>query len=252
MDSVVNGAVGLLPGVWAVMAKGKRDSMEDRFVAVTRREGHFYGVFDGHGGAEAADIASRRLHDAFFANLGTDAAIEVSLSIAFASVDSELDFQYRGTTATAVFHAADRLTVANVGDGRAFLVTQAGRTRQLTTDHTLNSAEESARIAQRGGLLSGPYVMVSDRGLMVTRALGDKAFRSVGVVPVPSIVTLNLASSDMWLVLATDGFWGSLGAETVGDILSSTLLLADACEEMLRIVADSEDNATALISRLFV
>ncbi|CAG7911545.1 unnamed protein product [Brassica rapa] len=114
---------------------GKRSSMEDFFE--TRIEGvdgeivGLFGVFDGHGGARAAEYVKRHL----FSNLITHPKFisdtKSAITDAYNHTDSELlkseDSHNRdaGSTASTAILLGDRLLVANVGDSRA-VISRAG------------------------------------------------------------------------------------------------------------------------------
>jgi serine/threonine protein phosphatase PrpC len=55
---------------------------------------------------------------------------------------------------------------------------------------------EDRHVVARGG-----------HGLMVTRALGDRWFRPVGVIGVPEVTELELPADARALIAATDGLW---------------------------------------------
>jgi serine/threonine protein phosphatase PrpC len=56
----------------------------------------------------------------------------------------------------------------------------------------------------------------------MTRSIGDSVAKSVGVIAEPEIkVFSNLAPSDKFLVLASDGIWDRLSNEEVMTIIAT-------------------------------
>ncbi|KAH9304655.1 hypothetical protein KI387_009059, partial [Taxus chinensis] len=110
---------------------GKRSSMEDFFeTQICGVDGQIvglFGVFDGHGGARAAEYVKQNL----FLNLRNHPKFssDIKLAIADAYKQTDSDFlkaennQHRdaGSTASTAVLVGNRLLVANVGDSRAVL-----------------------------------------------------------------------------------------------------------------------------------
>ncbi len=111
-----------------------------------------------------------------------------------------------------------KVTVAHVGDGRAMLV-HPNRGRFLTRDHRVDDRVERARIEAAGGHIVDPYVYRGEAGLMPTRSLGDRWFRSVGVIATPDVATRTLTGADISLVVASDGLWDVLPSAEVARIV---------------------------------
>eukprot|EP00924_Labyrinthula_sp_SR-Ha-C_P005238 augustus_masked-scaffold_1-processed-gene-25.60-mRNA-1 protein AED:0.20 eAED:0.24 QI:0/-1/0/1/-1/1/1/0/497 len=200
---------------------------------------HFMAWFmlDGHGptGDDAANFALFRLLD-FMAreNLGTtevhgkdDAVVGQALHETFLSTNKTLESQKKidislsGTTAVVAVLKNKRLYIANVGDSRAVL----GRENRaadgkvsyssiaLTEDHKPDLPAEHARIIKSGGRVFSwgvARVWLKDKdlpGLAMSRSLGDKLGKSVGVIPDPEVTKTYLEDPDKFLILATDGIW---------------------------------------------
>ena len=159
-----------------------------------------FALFDGHGGAYAAEFAAKRVPALLAARLLTAGATpETALDATFNKCDDEFitlhKTRYRtGTTALAVLldEAASALHVANAGDTRAVLC-RGDAALRLTTDHKPSLEEERMRIRQAGGVVgfdageatrmnSPPHRVFTARGvggLSVTRSLGDAYLKNV-------------------------------------------------------------------------
>ena len=236
-------------------------------------------VFDGHGGDGAAVLAR---DSALLEAQATDAwkrgDAGAALSHAFRVLDWRLCVRLdetAGTTAlVAVVRESGHVTLANCGDCRAIVVKRNGATRAVTVDHSPETAEEQARIASAGGVVSGDMV---DGLLSVSRALGDPEFKfgdgrtgwdesrepeendelPVAVVTSqPDIVELDIADDDDLLLLASDGIWAVLSTERVGEIVHKALLdagngIEDAVDAVLAAAEEActGDNSTVLLHR---
>ena len=194
--------------------QGPRAEMQDRHVVAIEPEGLFGGVYDGHGGVAVAEAAAGHLHRAFFTDLRRGAGPEAAFREAFRQVDRLTADETCGAGATVVYVAGGRLWAANLGDGRAVLVRDAG-VRAMTRDHRIDNPEERARVVAAGAGIEPPYLTRGDHGLMLTRSLGDRWFRDVGVIATPEISDLALGRPDRWVVVASDGLWDVLGNQEV-------------------------------------
>jgi len=123
-----------------------------------------------------------------------------------------------GTTMVAALAAEGRLTLAHVGDSRAYLL-RGGMATQLTDDHSVTGERV------RAGVLDPETARHDPRRNYVTRALlGD---------PVePDLIETPLTDGDV-VLLCTDGLWEPL---------------ADG--EIAALAAGSTDNVTAVVARL--
>lgn len=80
---------------------------------------------------------------------------------------------------------------------------------RLTADHREETPSERARVLAAGGVFQGGYVVDPRhprRGLMVTRALGDKEMARAGVIATPEVGALDVEDA-LGFVVATDGLW---------------------------------------------
>jgi serine/threonine protein phosphatase PrpC len=189
---------------------GHRASMEDSCVIVQHLNVRplsnppltpqsFFGVFDGHGGAEAARYLSNILHVNVAQALSTESAsiLEASKSFhpdsgaeqafisrvsnllkeVFVATDDEFvnnnEDRAHGSTATTVLMLGDRLFCANVGDSRVLLC-RDGQGIYLSEDHKPGRPDECKRIKDAGGFVISNRVMGE---LAVSRAFGDADFK---------------------------------------------------------------------------
>lgn len=211
-------------------------------------------VFDGHGeeGHRVSQYLRARIPDAVFQHPGfaedpgaamTDAVREVEQELI---EDDGIDCRLSGSTAVMGIVRGKELTVANVGDSRITLAVGTkvpGRSGKLRTvikaeavshDHKPESPEEKARIIEAGGRVfaidygdgeDGPQrVWLGDAdipGLAMARSVGDVVAKWAGVISTPEITTRTLASTDKFLVLASDGLWEFMDDQEVVDMVRS-------------------------------
>jgi protein phosphatase len=101
-------------------------------------------VADGMGGAQAGEVASRIAVEAFRHGLDDSAKPEVALVDLAREANSRIhelshsnaEQAGMGTTLTAVYVGETELTIAHVGDSRAYCLRDGGLLR-LTDDHSL-------------------------------------------------------------------------------------------------------------------
>ena len=228
-----------------------RDNNEDKFdffepedPAVLATKGCFYAVADGMGGHSAGQIACelalKTVIENYYASPSADteaslrrAVIEANALI-YESAQAIPDRQGMGTTLTAVVVLEDRLTVAQVGDSRAYLL-RRHQISQLTEDHSW--VAEQVRL----GTMTLAEAQVSPFRNIITRSIGTSA------VVEPDVFTHDLQVGDT-LVLCSDGLSGHLEPfeiETITEQHSpsaAALTLVEAANER-----GGRDNITALV-----
>lgn len=238
--------------VWAARSDiGRaRENNEDKFdfflpddPAMLAAKGRLWAVADGMGGHNAGQIASeaglKTIIRAYFSAPGDiteclRAALQDANRLIFEAASRFAERSGMGTTATVAVVHEDTVTVAHVGDSRAYLLRE-GKLRQLTTDHSW--VEEQVK---RGGLTRQEAEMSPYRNV-ITRSLGMGEALEVDIVAEP------LCAGDI-LLLCSDGLTGHLDATTLRNHLKScspaqcALALIDAAND-----AGGRDNITALV-----
>uniref|UniRef100_T1JHL8 PPM-type phosphatase domain-containing protein n=1 Tax=Strigamia maritima TaxID=126957 RepID=T1JHL8_STRMM len=184
---------------------------------------HFYGVFDGHGGARASKFVADHLHHNIALKFpkGDVKAIEKEIKKSFIDAFKKTDDDFLreatkfkptwkdGTTVVGMFVINDIMYILNLGDSKAVLArindkTQSAVAMPLTNDHTPTQYEERMRIQKSGGQVREGRV----HGVLeVSRSIGDGQFKSHGVSCVPDIRRCQLTLKDKFVILACDGLW---------------------------------------------
>jgi serine/threonine protein phosphatase PrpC len=103
-----------------------------------------------------------------------------------------------------------------------------------------------------GAALEPPYVVRGDRGLMMTRSLGDRWFRPVGVIAEPEVGRHAVGADDVALVAATDGLWDVLSVEDAARFVRRAATAEAAARALVAeaLAAGTRDNVTAVVVRL--
>ena len=192
---------------WGVSARqGDRPYMEDAYhVAVTSSKALF-GIFDGHGGKEAADYAAKYLPANIKRSI-TDDDIPQAMVKGFEATDKQIlnSGITSGTTAIIAYIIGDKLYLGWVGDSWATVI-RNGSIIYATEDHKPDQMTEKDRIVSAGGRISLEGVWRVN-GLAMSRSLGDKPIKDAtpgAVISTPSVHTLRIKPGDI-IVVACDG-----------------------------------------------
>lgn len=200
-------------------------------------------VADGMGGYDRGDVASKLAIDALLERLQTidtdDSALILKQAYRRANEEiyeggvSQGEDNMMGTTLVAGLIRGAELSLANVGDSRAYLL-RAGALTQVTQDHSLIAEQV------RMGVLTADEARSSQHRNIITRALGHRERVDVDVFE------LTLLPEDR-LLLSTDGVHDYLEEDDIRDVLSE--LRPDEAPAALierALENGSTDNLTAL------
>ncbi len=210
--------------------------------------GFLVAVADGMGGHERGEVASNLAIETLFTTFYDESSEETKVDLvallkegfkasndrimaesATASTGGSM-----GTTMVAAALSNTQLTIANVGDSRAYLV-RAEAATQITRDHSL-VAEQVA-----SGVISAEEARTSNYRNVITRALGHRPKVEV------DIFEIDLLPDDR-VVLCSDGVHGHVEPDEVASI---TLKQSpqEASKELIDLAMErgSTDNVTAAI-----
>mmetsp|Transcript_26289 Transcript_26289/g.78076 ORF Transcript_26289/g.78076 Transcript_26289/m.78076 type:complete len:292 (-) Transcript_26289:191-1066(-) len=205
------------------LMRGKRPGMEDFHHAEYRKDTRsgetvgLFGVFDGHGGPNAADFVRSNLFKNLLQHPKWPGDIQRAIAESFTITDnqylrSESDPNREdGSTGVAVILYQGRLIVANVGDSRGVL-SRAGQAVTMTVDHKPNNKDEKERIENAGGVVIWAGTWRVGGVLAVSRAFGDKPLKQF-VISTPHVREDMLSRDDEFLILASDGVWDVINNE---------------------------------------
>jgi serine/threonine protein phosphatase PrpC len=222
----------------------KRRQNEDAFVC----EPPLFAIADGMGGAQAGEVASRLAAAAFeegaAAIQGEDGAatiVRAANARIFERALQDPAVAGMGTTATvAVFDGrAGTVTLAHVGDSRAYLYREDAL-EQLTTDHSLVGE------LVRSGRLTEDEAAVHPHRSVITRALGTDADVEVDTR------TIDVAAGDL-VLLCSDGLSAMVRDDEILQVLRSTGGEPSTSAPALVAAANAaggEDNVTVVLFEL--
>ena len=185
---------------------------------------NFFAVCDGHGAdghVVSAMIKANFLIglEKFLMNYPPETALSRAVNeISEKVLHSKIDTDFAGSTFVGVLLHGDNLVCANVGDSGAVVGSFQGswKSRKLSQDHKPNRPDEASRIISKGGRISshvhgGPlriwYKTENIPGLAMTRSIGDKASREIGLISDAEMLSMKVNSKDKFVIIASDGLW---------------------------------------------
>jgi protein phosphatase len=144
-----------------------------------------------------------------------------------------------GSTLTGVLILGEQMTIAHVGDSRAYAIYEDGRIQVLTRDHSLVK-----RLVELGQITTDEAAVHPQRNVLY-RALGQ------GEPIETEIVTAPLPKS-AYLLLCSDGLWGLVPENEILRIISSAPSPAEACQAMVAAAnaAGGPDNISVILVHL--
>ena len=238
-----------MPALGIARDQRHRESMEDRIVTGLTNGALVVGVFDGHGGSVVSEHAASSAVEV----VGMAMLRGFRGDTLWQSVFAHLDMESRrcGSTATLLLVGDAELSAGWVGDSRALIVSADGW-RPLTADHRLENADERRRVVAAGASIVPPYAVdpKTEYGLMVTRALGDRDLRRIGIIAEPETRTVPIGAGDVGFIAATDGLW-----DVVTNAEAAAVCRAEspeaAAKRLVEMVSarDGSDNVSVVVGR---
>ena len=140
-----------------------------------------------------------------------------------------------GSTVVAGLFHGTRVTLAHVGDSRAYILGSEG-IRQVTRDHSW-VAEQVAN-----GVLTPSEARVHPFRNVITQALGNGGDLDV------EVQELELSASDR-LLLCSDGLSGMIADKQIWEIVSTSKNLQSAVESLISVAREhgGDDNITVIL-----
>jgi len=264
--------------------RGARATMEDRTRVHVTHQSAFFGVYDGHGGAKAAEFCADHLHENLAHAINSmwlgmplldatdsECVRMISQCVRDAFVCTDYQFLHSpfrhegGTTACVAVLINGTVVVGNVGDSRAVLC-RGGAAVPLSHDHTPARDDEVARIQAAGAEVIAGDVVVGGEEFSLTRAIGNsivkvppgRDFRDLSAPQVvtsePEVSITELVDEDTFLVIASDGIWDRMSNDEVVSFVDRRLrehsdpqMAASQLANYAMINLRSADNVSALV-----
>lgn len=211
--------------------QGRRSQMEDRHVAFEDLNGlvgiednevppsAFFGVYDGHGGVDAANFAAAQLHMNVIHNENFKTNPLNALSEGFKATDAaflkkaEREALTSGATACSVLLQPEKLYLGWLGDSQAMMC-RGGTKVDLMEPHKPSDEKEKKRIEENGGVVVWYGAWRVNGILSVARAIGDKKLKQ-WVIGVPDVAAFDLDGTEDFLLIACDGLWDVMDSEEI-------------------------------------
>jgi serine/threonine protein phosphatase PrpC len=214
-----------------------------------------YIVADGMGGHQFGEVASnaairsvaghviRKFHPYLF-NIKPEPLEESFQEIMQAAVrEAQRAIQKEapgsGTTLTAALILGQQITVAHVGDSRAYFIHPDSRVEPITRDHSLVK-----RLEELGHITPEEAANYPHRNVLY-RALGQ------GEILDPDIFTLVFPQSG-YLMICSDGLWGVITEQDLTRAIHEAPNLQRACQNLVNAAnaAGGPDNISVILAQL--
>lgn len=214
-----------------------------------------YIVADGMGGHQFGEVASnaairimaghilRKFHSYLF-NLPTQALQESLQEVMETSIRDAHRFVQReapgsGTTVTAALVLGQQVTMAHVGDSRAYAIYADGRIDSITRDHSLVK-----RLEELGHLSKDEAANFPHRNVLI-RALGQGETLEADIFTIPF-------PQPGFLMLCSDGLWGVLNEKDISRAVVEAPNMPRACQNLVEAanMAGGPDNISVVLVQL--
>jgi protein phosphatase len=220
----------------------QRRTNEDRVFA----RPPLFAVADGMGGARAGEVASRIAVDVLEERLPDEGSAEERLAERAQEANrriheraqSEASRAGMGTTLTAAYVGDDAVSVAHVGDSRAYRL-RDGELEMITRDHSL-----VGELVRRGKLTEQEAEEHPQRSV-ITRALGPEAAVDVDTWTFPA------QAGDVFL-LCSDGLTSMVGEARIRELMEEHAELRRAGQALIDEANErgGRDNISVVLFRL--
>jgi len=214
-----------------------------------------YIVADGMGGHQFGEVASnaairtfagyviRKFHPYLF-QVKTDSMDESFQEIMLAAINESQRIIQReapgsGTTLTAALVVGQQITIAHVGDSRAYFIYPDGRIETITRDHSLVQ-----RLQELGHITAEEAENYPHRNVLY-KALGQ------GDILDPEIFTLAFPQPGT-LMICSDGLWGVVAEQDIIRSVNEAPSLQRACQNLVTAanLAGGPDNISVVLAQL--
>lgn len=144
-----------------------------------------------------------------------------------------------GTTLTAALVMGQQMTIAHIGDSRAYSIQSEGRISLLTRDHSLVH-----RLEELGQITADEAITHPQRNVLL-RALGQGEYLE------PDIFTSPFPQPG-YLFLCSDGLWGVVPEADIYHIVSKARNIQTACQDLVEKAnaAGGPDNISVILIQL--
>jgi serine/threonine protein phosphatase PrpC len=214
-----------------------------------------YIVADGMGGHQFGEVASnaairimagnitKKFHSYLY-NLPTQPLQDSLQEVMEESIRDAHKYVQReapgsGTTVTAALVLGQQVTIAHVGDSRAYAIYPDGRMETITRDHSLVK-----RLEELGHLSKDEAVNFPHRNVLI-RALGQGESLEADIFTVPF-------PSPGHLLICSDGLWNVVDEKDIYRAITEAPNLHRACQSLVEAAnaAGGPDNISVILVQL--
>ena len=217
-----------------------------------------FGLFviaDGMGGHQYGEIASnaairsvsgyvmKKFYNSMFSipSMAMDESLQEIVQAAVMEAQAAVlrEAPGSGTTVTAALVLGQQLTIAHVGDSRAYLLYGEQRMEAATRDHSL-----VRRLEELGQITSAEAAVHPQRNVLY-RALGQ------GETLEPDVVTTPFPVGG-YMMLCSDGLWGVVPEDEMRRIVYEAPNMPRACQNLVAAAngAGGPDNISVILVQL--
>ena len=168
--------------------------------------------------------------------------------------NSQIDCDYSGTSCLLIFIIENHLICSNIGNCRAIIL-EKNDLFQLAFEQTIDIPEERQRIEKKGGKIiwikekdifpNEQYkIIIKDKNnksncIDMSRSLGDKMFKKIGVDFSPIISEYILNIQTKFVVMGTKGLWNILTNKQVAYYVNKGYKLSNPLESCRKLINKS-------------
>lgn len=233
-----------------------REINEDSFLISGFEGGEPLGfalLADGMGGHNAGEVASstavntvkqelektlsEKEHDKIIYNILS--SIDYANTKVYELSIHDINKAGMGSTFVAAYILDDKLYVANIGDSRAYLITN-GETIQITVDHSVVQ-----ELVEKGTISPEEAAVHPDKNI-ITRALGTEEFVDA------DLFEYSLKNGD-YILLCSDGLCEMVNDSLFSEIIDKYDNIEDAAKKLVDTANENggRDNITIVILKCF-
>jgi serine/threonine protein phosphatase PrpC len=141
-----------------------------------------------------------------------------------------------GTTLTVAVIIGNQVTLAHIGDSRAYFIYSDSRIEAITKDHSLVS-----RLVELGQITEEEAAVHPQRNVLY-RALGQRD-------PIKPDISNHIFPESGYLLMCSDGLWGVISQDEITRSVLTSENLSSACHMMVEAanLAGGPDNISVVL-----
>ena len=175
-------------------------------------------------------------------------------NLSTALLNSKIETVFSGCTLLTIVISGNNLICSNLGNCKAIIGNEGHRWQMipLTTEHTLDNKKECERMLEKNArieyeaegsfynkvYLHRAYMGTQNvPGLEITRSIGDKCGKLIGVISTPEAITYYLSPEDKFLIVGSSGFWRFVSEMEAYLIVRHSWeknQIEESCEDLMR------------------